>query len=776
MILFKRNTILIALTSLLLCVSCSTEPDQTNDLSKNYEKKKGSYPIVTRHLTQDNEPEYINRLILQDSLYLLQHAHNPVDWWSWGDDAFTAAREADKPILLSIGYSTCHWCHVMERESFENIEIAEYINQNFIAIKVDREEHPDIDEVYLTAVQMLSGQAGGWPLTAILTPDALPFFGGTYFQPKQFLSLLKQVNDTWQQKRPAVLAQAERLKKALSSINQSASAAKAIDNTVITLAQKQIQQDLSTPSRSHVAAFPREPEILFLLHQALAKLETDPLTIAQKRLHTIAAGGIHDQLGGGFHRYSVDASWKVPHFEKMLYNQAQLARAYAETYKLSHNPQMRRVAEATFDFMLKDMMAPEGGFYAAMDAESDGQEGSYYLWRFDELSKLLDTADLELAKTAFGISENGNFSGFNVLQGINPETSAPLSNEVENQLNALKNTLSKTRKKRPHPRIDTKIITAWNGLSISALISGYQTLGHEKYRAAATKAAQRIWDSAYSNKQGLARTIPVDNTVVDGTLEDYAYFANALLDIHDLTNNSIWLERTQELTSLMIDRFHDEKTGGFFINNSQAPKGLIVSLVTARDNSIVSGNSIAAQVLVKLFARTGKLEYQQLARSVIAAFSKQMFANPQSLSGMLTAASLLNYGEIGSTQYSGKGKVRIETSVINQKLIIKADIADGWHINSYRVLSDYLIPTTLKSSKGHCSALKNIAFPDDKTVTLGFQKDELQVYEDQMIISAEINPSSNCHIVAAELNIQACSDKVCLSPETLQIRTPVTTR
>ena len=664
----------------------------------------------------------------------------------------------------------------MERESFEDLEIAEFINQHFIAIKVDREEHPDIDEVYLTAVQMLSGKGGGWPLTAILTPDALPFFGGTYFPPEQFLSLLKQVSDTWQQKRPAVIAQAERLKKALSGINQSASAAKTIDETVIKEAQKRILQDLSSTPRSNAPAFPREPEMLFLLRQALIQLEPEPLKAVQQRLQTIAAGGIHDQLGGGFHRYSVDANWQIPHFEKMLYNQAQLAQVYALTYRLSQNPQMRRIAESTFDFMLQDMMAPEGGFYAAMDAESDGQEGSYYLWRFDELRELLSATELELAKTAFGISESGNFSGYNVLQRINSAVNTPLSNATTVQLNTLKSTLSKARKKRPQPRIDTKIITSWNSSSISALIQGYHALGHKKYRNAAEKAAQRIWDLSYSKNQGLARTIPINGSSIDGTLEDYAYFANALLDLYDLSGDTIWLQRTQEIATRMIEYFHDAETGGFFINNSQDPKGLIVSLVTARDDAIISGNSIAAQVLARLFGRTGKIEYQQLARSVIAAFSKQLLANPQSLSGMLTAASLLNHGEAGPTQYSGKGKVRIETSVINQQLLIKADIADGWHINSYRVLSDYLIPTTMKPSTGHCATITNITFPDDKKVTLGFQKDELLVYEGQMTISAEIAPISNqdCHIVAAELNIQACSDTVCLSPEKLQIRMPVT--
>jgi len=772
---FQRSSssILVLLTSLLLCISGNS---YASSLNKHYASKKGSYPLVTRHLNDNQEPQFINRLIMQDSLYLLQHAHNPVDWWPWGDGAIAAAKKQNKPILLSIGYSTCHWCHVMARESFEDIEIANYINEHFIPIKVDREENPDIDELYLTAVQMLSGQAG-WPLTAVLTPKGQPFFGGTYFAPNRFQQLLSKINTTWTDRRSAVIAQAERLETALKNISKSNLEAKSIDQTVINNAVAQITQSF----RSYQAGpgFPREPEILFLLNNALTTLSNDTITTIQQRLKKLAASGLHDQVGGGFHRYTVAADLKIPHFEKMLYNQAQMGQSYFRAYVLSSDKTLKEIGEKTFAFLLTEMQSPEGGFYAAMDAESehdDGKksEGAYYIWSYDELSNLLSSKELALAESALGVSQQGNFNSSNVLQ--NASINSNDSPDKTLKLNKLLGKLNTVRQKRKKPSTDTKIITAWNSMAVSALITGYKTVGNNEYRQAAINAAERIWKNAYSKSSGLARTIPSSKQRVAGTLEDYAYFANALLDLYDLENDQRWLTRAQELSQQMNDRFRDgnsrdDRKGGFLISSAKQQKNLIVALVTARDDAINSGNSIAAQLFARLYRRTGNVEYRQVARDVLSTFSKQIQANPESLSGMLVAANLLNLNEIDSTQYAAKGKVKVQTKTVNQQLSVNIEIEPGWHINAHKVLEDALIPTKLTALNSQCASIGEVNYPEGKIVSLGFQDDELSVYENTVQLSSRIKDTpSNCHLLAAELQIQACSDEVCQSPETLQIR------
>lgn len=781
------SRVTVSLTALLFTVFISACGNETDEISRIYNAKKGSYPIVTRHQSAEQEPVFVNRLIKQDSLYLLQHAHNPVQWWSWGDEAFLAAQEQNKPVLLSIGYSTCHWCHVMARESFEDIEIANFINEHFIPIKVDREEHPDIDELYLTSVQMLSGQAG-WPLTAVLTPQGQAFFGGTYFAPEPFLNLLNKVNDTWTQRQEAVLEQAQRLETALKAINKSASDAKAIDTAVIEEAAKRIQNNLARNNPSNNTqpgpGFPREPEMLFLLNHALNNLSPATIDIVSQRLLRLADGGIHDQVGGGFHRYTVDSSWIVPHFEKMLYNQAQMGQTYFRTYLLNGEPSLRAIGETTFEFLLRDMQAPEGGFYAAMDAESEDKsgskgEGEYYIWTHQQLSELLSKTELAIAESVLGASLGGNFSGRNVLQNNFASQSentlgGPYSRHA---VNAVLNKLAKGRQQRKKPQIDTKIITSWNGMAISALATGFSATDNRDYKTAATLAAERVWENAYSKKEGLARTIPSGKQRVAGTLEDYAYLANALLDLYDMDADQKWLSRSQQLIDQMISRFHDKATGGFVISSSKDKQGPIVALVTARDDAIFSGNSMAGQALARLYRRTGEAKYSQAARNVLSAFAKQLLANPESISGMLISAALLNMGEIGKTQYGAKGKVKIRTKTNAENITLDIDIAKGWHINASRVLDEYLIPTTLSPLPDHCSTLGNVSYPEGKRVSLGFQKDELLVYEHSLRISAKVNHDANttCHVAAGVLNIQACTDEVCQSPEKLQIRAALAT-
>ena len=724
----------------------------------------------TRHLSKSNTPLFTNKLVGEQSLYLQQHAHNPVNWQPWGEAAFADAVKQNKPVLLSIGYSTCHWCHVMARESFEDLDVAEYINQHFIAIKVDREEQPHVDEVYLTAVQMLSGKAG-WPLTAVLTPQGLPFFGGTYFPKGQFLTLLNKINATWQNNHSAVLEQANRIQGAMQALNQSASTGQKINNVYLASAIERVREGLLIEPNNGGSTFPREPEMLLLLHDTLLQPNSDSLQPVLDRLTTLARSGLHDQLAGGFHRYSVDPDWLVPHFEKMLYNQAQLGQLYATAFLLSNEPFMRATAEATFDFVLTDMQSAKGGFYAAMDAESDGREGAYYLWEYRQLAELLSDSELQLARSAFGISPAGNFAGENVLQLI-PSTTAN-----KPQIAALQQKLLAARVKRNHPVTDRKIITAWNAMMISALIKGHQATAKVNYLDAALSAAKHIWKDSWHAKHGLSRTL-IDGSNgrsearVAASLTDYAYFSNALLDLADATQDQQWLARAEQISAAMLIGFDTPDGGAFKLSAAENDSSLLAGFVSARDDAINSGNSMAAQVLARLYRRTGKVDYRNRARKVLSTFASQMTANPGSLSGMLLAAHLLNNDEAGSRNYAALGKVRIDSKLAHGKLLVKITIDAGWHINAYRVIQDNLIATALMPTTSHCPTIGQVTYPDGKLVSLGFQDDALLVYENTVELLADIEwpESATCNLLAGELKIQACSDEVCMLPETLALR------
>ena len=777
----KNGFLILGLATLLLLSACT---DSRDSLDSVYQAKKANYSLKSQHLNEQGEPLYINELIRQDSLYLLQHANNPVQWLSWSDAAFAKAKELNKPVFLSIGYSTCHWCHVMARESFDNVEIAEFINAHFVPIKVDREEHPSVDELYLTSVQLLSGKAG-WPLTAVLTPEGQAFFGGTYFKPNELLNLLKRINETWLQRQDAVLEQAQRLSKSLEAINKSANDARAVTTEIIDAGAEQIRAELereaSNPFGQAKPGFPREPEILFLLDQARRDLSFDTIQTVSDRLLTLASGGIHDHIDGGFHRYTVDSDWQVPHFEKMLYNQAQLGRAYFQAYQLNGNPRLKEVGAKTLDFLLATMQSPRGGFYSAMDAQSeqaDGElgEGAYYVWSFAELEQVLTQDELGLAEQWLGVSTNGNFEGLNVLQNkllISPQNEP---SEFEGKLKPIIDKLAKARAQRTSPQVDEKIITAWNAMAISALLNAHQVAPNTAYLEAATKAATRLWTKSFDAKLGVSRTLPSKQLRVSGTLEDHAYFANALVDLYDTQASAEWLERANQVAKYMIAHFYDSQSGGFQLASNSSSDVPIAKLISARDDATYSANSLAAQVLAKLWHRTGEADYKHKANSVIAVFSKQMINKPQTLSGMLLAANLLQQKGHGKRQYAAKGKVSVLTKVDStQSIELQLNIEDGWHINAAEVLSDYLIPTRLQtngiSNDDSCALVEDVLYPQGKRVSLSFQDEELLVYEGSVSLKAKIdNLPTECSALTAQLQIQACSDEVCLAPDSIEIR------
>ena len=385
-------------------------------LQAGYLAKGPNYKPRTTHLRPDGTPEYINRLILEDSPYLLQHAHNPVNWYPWGEEAFTRAKQEDKPVFLSIGYSTCHWCHVMERESFENPQIAKFLNEHFISIKVDRESHPDVDQVYMTAVMLMNGH-GGWPMSSFLTSDGKPFLSGTYYPPGQFTSILQQIQLLWVERRAEVLAQAARVAEAVQEANDRQTQAKALDAEIVPKTSRLLLSSLDELQGGFGAApkFPHEPLLYLLLNQAERRQDKQALHALELTLDAMARGGIYDQVAGGFHRYSTDNEWLVPHFEKMLYNQAQLARIYLLAWRLTGNPTYRRVATQTLDYVLREMTSPEGGFYSATDADSEGREGAFFVWTPEQVRAALPAYEAELALKLYGVTLAGNFEGHSIL-------------------------------------------------------------------------------------------------------------------------------------------------------------------------------------------------------------------------------------------------------------------------------------------------------------------------------------------------------------------------
>lgn len=746
---------------LTLVTGCSSDQ---NTLQTTYSEKKGTYPIRTLHLDAAGDPLFTNSLIHENSPYLLQHAHNPVNWRAWTAEAFEQAKQEDKPVLLSVGYSTCHWCHVMERESFEDIRIANYINQHFIAIKVDREEHPDIDETYLTAVQMLSGKVG-WPLTAVLTPNAEPFFGGTYFPPEQFITLLEKISSTWTDRRPAILEQANRLKTEMGKLSAVAKTASNVHQEALESARERIASKLFAPPRYNEPGFPREPEMLFLLQQSIRHADTTLLQRVSQRLETLADSGLHDHVGGGFHRYSVDAEWRIPHFEKMLYNQAQLAQIYALAYQFTHKPRFAQVAKHTFDFMLSQRDGDAGGFYSAMDAESDGGEGKFYIWSYEELKSELSALELTTAENILGITTHGNFEGKNVLW-----RRSEVEQNTHQSVDPVLKKMSTLRHERVPPAVDRKVITAWNGLAISALISGFKATDEPHYLQVAEQVAESLWRSAYSTKAGLARIRTAEQRI-DASLDDYTNLVRAYLDMFDTTTNETWLSRAETLTERMLTDFQDQATGAFLISNKHLQRGLVVPIITARDDAMYSGNSVAAQNLARLFHRTGNIQYRDHARAVIAHFSTQALASPESASGLLLAASILIEGEALEPHYAARGKVRVSSSLKERTLSVTISIQQGWHINADKVLNEYLIPTSLSAVETRCVVIDSVQFPPAQQVQLGFQKDPLLVFDGAITVTANLRyPDPECAIAKLQLRIQACSDEVCLSPANIQLQ------
>ena len=578
-----------------------------------------------------------NRLISEKSPYLLQHAYNPVDWYPWGKEAFLKAKVEDKPIFLSIGYSTCHWCHVMERESFEDTEVADYLNEHFVSIKVDREERPDVDTIYMNVCQALTG-SGGWPLTVIMTHDQKPFFAGTYF-PKNdrmglqgLMTILKAVINEWKSNREILLESGNRITEYISRDNKSDT-----DNITEDISDRvflNFQQyfDPAHGGFGHAPKFPTPHNLMFLLRYWKHTNNPGALHMVEKTLDSMYRGGIYDHIGFGFCRYSTDNKWLVPHFEKMLYDNALLAITYLETYQATKKEKYGLIARDVLDYVLRDMTSKEGGFYCAEDADSEGVEGKFYLWDLEEIYSVLGEEEGRAFSSFYNITSKGNFEGRNIPNLINNN----LPYENINAVKPLRDKLFNHREKRVHPLKDDKILTSWNGLMISAFAIAGRVLGEDKYTQAAVNAVNFILNNLIREDGRLLSRYRDGEAKHPAYLEDYAFFINGLLELYETTYKPDYLERAVSLSDDLLELFWDENRGGLFIYGNDGEQ-LITRPKEIYDGAIPSGNSVSALNFMKLSRLTGKFEFEERANQILRTFSDSISIHPISHSYSLIA-------------------------------------------------------------------------------------------------------------------------------------------
>ncbi|MBI2375704.1 MAG: thioredoxin domain-containing protein [Deltaproteobacteria bacterium] len=624
-------------------------------LERAWSTRPAGYRPRTRYLLENGSPRFTNRLFLESSPYLLQHAHNPVSWYPWGNEAFEAAKRLGRPVLLSIGYSTCHWCHVMEEESFEDEEIARYLNEHYVAIKVDREELPDVDSLYMTAVQLLTGR-GGWPMTVVLTPDREPFFAGTYFPArdgdrgarKGFLSILRELQVAYRSQPDQVVATARQVTARLQAAAQpqrpgDLPGPAAIQRAVAGFAER---FDPDHGGFGDAPKFPT-PSILELLAR-YDRRTGDPQArrMVERTLEEMAAGGIYDQLGGGFHRYSTDARWLVPHFEKMLYDNAQLVMVYLEGYQLTGRADFARVARETLDYVRREMTDPTGGFYSATDADSPvpgkdhAEEGWFFTWTAAELRAALGESSARAFGAYHGVTERGNFEGRNILHVPAPieEVARSLGRgreELAATLRAARETLYEVRRGRPPPLRDDKLIAAWNGLMISAFARGALALQEPGYATSAVAAAELIL-SRMKEGDTLRRTWKDGRARHAGTLDDYAFVAQGFLDLHEATHDPRWLREAIALHETLSARFWDGVNGGFFFT-PDGHEGLLAREKPDYDGAEPSGNSVAILNLLRLEELTTEGHYRSAAERSLRAFSGSLLRGGGGTPRMLCA-------------------------------------------------------------------------------------------------------------------------------------------
>jgi uncharacterized protein YyaL (SSP411 family) len=766
-----------------------------------------------------------NRLARETSPYLLLHAHNPVDWYPWGPEAFARAKAENKPIFLSIGYSSCYWCHVMERESFEDAEIAKLLNDRFVCIKVDREERPDVDQIYMAALQALG--PGGWPMSMFLTPDGRPFFGGTYFPPRArqgssgFLNIVKAVGDAWRDQRAELDKSAELLTEAARKQLRAAGGQRKLPLSRTWAAEglteltRQFDPDHGgfgfNPRNPRRPKFPEPVNLVFLLDQHLRRAaaktpaaqpdrpEPGPLEMVRMTLDRMARGGIRDHLGGGYHRYSTDRSWTVPHFEKMLYDNAQLASAHLLAFAVTKDPRWRDEAEATFAYVERSMTAPEDGFYSALDAETHGEEGAYYVWTRDEVKSVLgEGPDAVAFAQVYGLTGEPNFEGGRHVL-LEPRTRAEQAEalqitpkELEARLAPVRARLLAAREKRHAPLRDDKVLTGWNGLMIAAYADGYRVLRVEKYRRTAEKVAEFLLAKLRTPDGRLLRTYRLGQAKIPAYLEDYAFLAHGLLQLYTATGDARWLREARALTDRMLADFEDREEGGFFFT-AEGHESLLARPKDPFDNALPSGNSIAILNLLELHRVTGESSYRDHAAKALGAFSTLISERGFAMPMMLVAleryldqepGASATGSPIAATPDPAKPAVVAATARASGPIapggeldvVVSLTIQDGWHLYANPTGVPELKPTTLtidRSSEPLATVVK-VTYPAGEAKILeSTGTEKVSLYEAKIQVSVRIRLADDVKPgavrVKLQLSYQACNDRLCLAPAKLEI-------
>jgi len=697
-----------------------------------------------------------NHLVGQTSPYLQQHLYNAVDWYPWGEQALEKARLEGKPIFLSVGYSACHWCHVMEEESFRNAEIGAFLNEHFIAIKIDREERPDLDEQFMLVTQTVSGSSG-WPNSVFLTDAAEPFYGGTYYPPDVFLSVLTQINDMWHDDRDGIETNAQELGDLVRRyLGRKARARELTPDLANAVARRLLQgMDEFYGGFGVAPKFPRESSLLLLLDMAERQANAELLEAVQTAAEGMVNGGIHDQAGGGFHRYAVDNAWAVPHFEKMLYSQALIGRVLLRLDGLAPNPEFERAAKRTFDYVLRDMQASGGGFYSAEDADSlsaEGwlEEGIFYLWTPKQI-RAVAGADAAFLIDALNVTEAGNFEGANTLQSIGfAGDYMRLDQGLELLLQA--------RMARAAPLLDKKILLGWNGEMILTLVQAAQAYGRPDYLHAAKNAARFAMETM-RNGEGYFRVSIGGQVSIEAQLPDYAGFGRALLALDDADPTGKWLAEAARIGQYIVTHFQEEN-GSFRMNESVEGLGAFIQM---DDGEVPSGNAQAQRLLTGLARRSDNVFFAQEADALADILSGGALTAPDQRTAAIAAVDAQNRGDVGWTRAVANGAVVVNAAVDRAAGEIRFSIAvaEGWHINAHQPLDDYFIPTEVLVNG---AGMRKEAYPDPLITNLAFNSNTpLALYTGDVRLSAPIAAGAN----VVRLILQSCSDEICLAPESL---------
>jgi uncharacterized protein YyaL (SSP411 family) len=743
-------------------VQSDMSPATLDQLVKIYHQKLTTHPELlsnSHNKPKDNSPVYLNALIKQNSPYLLRHATNPINWKPWSNEVFSQAKAQNKLVFLSIGYSTCHWCHVMEQDSFVKQDIAKLLNQHFIAVKVDRESHPAIDELYTEALTQVTGSSG-WPITGVLNEKGEPVFINAFLPHDKLKRLLTRLHDRWQKNSTYLNLNAANLMSLVRQRHSNDPQAKWDPKTLAKTVQKVIRQlDNVEGGFTGKPKFPTEAMLIFLLDE-LTRNDNPVLSdLVELHLDKMSAKGLYDSIHGGFHRYSTDSQWLVPHYEKMLYNQGQLLMVYAQAAKIYGKPRYKAIVKDTVDFIRQWFYQPNGGLYSAIDAEFRGQDGAFYLRTAQQLAQVSDTQRKAAGMTTYPFEHGDKFGVY--FKQPNTQASQSIRKQLAEQL-----------KQKPH--IDKKTITAWNALVIWGLADAWQVLQTPDIKQLSVNLAQSLWSTLYNKSTQQLYRNSFNHTISElGTLEDYAFFAKAMTRLFDITTDKIWLDRAGLLSKAALSKFKD-KDQGFMFTDQHGGNTLAVNLTKTRDAEVLAAGAVMVEVLQDLWLRTGDVFYRQQLKGTANHLKGRLSADPLNHLYAAKALNNIEHKNTVSKQYFAGGRGTIElfdaqAVCRGEKLALKVNLQPQWHVNSSTPLQRYLRPT--KVTFNTQEPAYNVDYPKGERVQLGFQKDPLEVYQQQFELNLS-HQGKTSKATRFQVDLQACSDKVCLLPEKLSFYLP----